>query len=160
MHRQEIYYLDFHALYKYTDREGRAEIRRALTQDVRDELMAHRLKMQRNICFYCGDPIDMSAHLDHLIPVAYGGTNKKTNLVAACKDCNMFKMTGQIEITNIYTITDYQKLQEAFKKWSIKVAGKPHHKLRRYVPKRVRLYRLYRADLFRKIPMRVSFCVD
>lgn len=157
MPRNDIYYLDFHALYRYTVREKRTEIRRALTQEIRDELMAHRLKMQHNMCFYCGDAIDMSGHLDHLIPVSYGGTNKKINLVAACRDCNMFKMTGQIEITNVYTIADYQKLQEAFKKWNIKIAGKPHSKLRRYVPKRVRLYRMYRADLFKRIPMRVTF---
>ena len=39
-------------------------------------------------CFYCG----MDANtIDHIIPVAKGGTDEDGNLVAACKRCNYSK---------------------------------------------------------------------
>lgn len=144
-----MYYLDFHSLYRYAPKGVRVEVRRRLSAKKRDEFMAHRLKMQRNMCFYCGVEIGMSAHLDHLIPVLYGGTNRKINFVAACRGCNMFKMTDQIEITNPHTIKDYLTMQEAYAKWQIMVAKIPH--LKRYQPKRVRLYGMYHAELFKSI---------
>jgi 5-methylcytosine-specific restriction endonuclease McrA len=144
-----MYYLDHHELYKYTDKEQRAVIRGAMTHERRDEVMAKRLKQQHNLCFYCGDAIDMAAHLDHIIPVCYGGTNKLANLVAACRSCNIAKNTDQVEITNPRTIADYLKLIEAHKKWVKKVnAGKA--KLR-YAPKRERLYHIYSAKNFKSV---------
>lgn len=144
-----MYYLDLHSLYKPTTSKQRKAVRLDLSREVRNELMASRLKIQHNKCFYCGCEVGMNAHLDHLIPVYYGGTNRKSNLVAACKECNMTKMTDQIEISNIYTINNYLRLQEAFAKWQAKVAKRP--RLKRYQPKKVRLYRTYRADLLKKI---------
>jgi 5-methylcytosine-specific restriction endonuclease McrA len=48
---------------------------------VRDEV----LKRDHRRCFYCGDP---ATTVDHLRPVSRGGTDDKSNLVAACSDCN------------------------------------------------------------------------
>lgn len=46
-------------------------------------------KSQGRACFYgCGRPADT---VDHLIPLARGGTNYEGNLVAACKSCNSGK---------------------------------------------------------------------
>lgn len=48
-------------------------------------------------CYYCGIPAAMGIkqlHLDHVIPVALGGTNDPWNLVAACWDCNAGKTSG------------------------------------------------------------------
>lgn len=45
-------------------------------------------------CYYCGVPAAMGLkqlHIDHVIPVALGGTNDMWNLVAACWDCNAGK---------------------------------------------------------------------
>lgn len=45
-------------------------------------------------CFYCGVPAAMGVkqlHIDHVIPVALGGTNDPWNLIAACWDCNAGK---------------------------------------------------------------------
>lgn len=44
-------------------------------------------------CQYCGKGVDAGAVLevDHLTPVAEGGTNEIFNLVTACKDCNRGK---------------------------------------------------------------------
>ena len=36
-------------------------------------------------CRYCGD---QASHIDHVIPVSFGGTNDIENLVAACPFCN------------------------------------------------------------------------
>lgn len=79
----------------------------------RDELMAYKLGLQKNLCFFCGVPIDMAAHLDHLIPVFRGGSNNLCNLAAACRSCNLTKRTGQIESTNESTIKDYLRLIDA-----------------------------------------------
>lgn len=146
-----MYFLDFHGLYKHTTLDQRREVRRSLN---RDEVMTRKLKQQRNKCFYCATPITMADHLDHVIPVYYGGTNRLSNLVASCKPCNMAKMTDQIEITNEYTIREYLKLQQAYKEWKDKINGAPPAKrkwIRRRQPKRVRLYNLYHAKLFRKV---------
>ena len=44
-------------------------------------------------CTYCGISAKQGAvlHIDHIIPVVAGGTNKKTNLTTACEDCNLGK---------------------------------------------------------------------
>ena len=43
-------------------------------------------------CVYCGAaPPDCQLQVDHVRPVATGGTNDPDNLVAACGDCNLGK---------------------------------------------------------------------
>jgi hypothetical protein len=40
-------------------------------------------------CQYCGRRApDVVLHVDHIIPVARGGTDEQGNLTAACSDCN------------------------------------------------------------------------
>jgi 5-methylcytosine-specific restriction endonuclease McrA len=46
------------------------------------------LVKQNNICFYCSDDITDRHHADHYIPLARGGSNWPSNIVAACADCN------------------------------------------------------------------------
>lgn len=148
-----MYYLDFSSLHKITTRAERVAIRKELAP-LRNEIMAKRLKQQHDSCFYCGDPITMFDHLDHMIPVYKGGTNRLSNLVAACKSCNMTKMADQIEITNEYTIRDYKRRIAAYKKWKQKIKNMPIERKKfyqRYQPKLVTMYGIYRADLFREI---------
>jgi 5-methylcytosine-specific restriction endonuclease McrA len=64
--------------------EHRGEKRNGSTRawrKVRDEV----LKRDHERCFYCGEP---ATTVDHLRPVSRGGTDDKSNLVAACSDCN------------------------------------------------------------------------
>ena len=60
----------------------------AVTKRTRYEV----LKRDNHTCRYCGATApDVKLHVDHVIPVALGGTDKPDNLVAACKDCNSGK---------------------------------------------------------------------
>lgn len=50
------------------------------------------LRRDNHQCQYCGEKApDVTLHVDHVIPVALGGSDKPENLVAACKDCNLGK---------------------------------------------------------------------
>lgn len=40
-------------------------------------------------CVYCGSTLNLT--LDHVIPLLYGGTKRKDNLVLCCTDCNLKK---------------------------------------------------------------------
>lgn len=43
-------------------------------------------------CTYCGLAApEATLHVDHIVPVAAGGRNDRTNLVAACSACNLGK---------------------------------------------------------------------
>ncbi len=60
----------------------------ALTKRVRFEI----LRRDNHACRYCGASAPgATLTVDHVIPVALGGTDDPGNLVAACKDCNAGK---------------------------------------------------------------------
>ena len=45
-----------------------------------------------NICLYCGQYFDnKDLSCDHITPLSRGGINTWTNVVTACKRCNLFK---------------------------------------------------------------------
>ena len=140
-----MYYLDLFSLHRTTLKVDRIVKRKELN---RDQEMSYKLSLQRNRCFYCGINIDMAGHLDHLIPIYYGGLNRSSNLVASCRSCNLIKGTDHIEITNEYTINDYKKLITAKQKYDLKckLLGKKYLK---HKPRKVILYGIYHADLFK-----------
>jgi 5-methylcytosine-specific restriction endonuclease McrA len=50
------------------------------------------LRRDNYCCQYCGIELcDKTATLDHIVPRCKGGGHTWVNLVAACKDCNLFK---------------------------------------------------------------------
>jgi hypothetical protein len=50
------------------------------------------LKRDNHTCRYCGASApDATLTVDHVTPVALGGTDNPDNLVAACRDCNYGK---------------------------------------------------------------------
>lgn len=50
------------------------------------------LKRDNHACRYCGQMApDVKITVDHVTPVALGGSDKPDNLVAACMDCNAGK---------------------------------------------------------------------
>lgn len=46
------------------------------------------LESYQSICVYCKGE---ATHVDHIMPVSRGGGDEVENLVAACKDCNLYK---------------------------------------------------------------------
>jgi len=51
-------------------------------------------KLSLGICYYCGKKIPAKElTMDHIVPLARGGTSSKGNLAACCKECNNLKKT-------------------------------------------------------------------
>ena len=51
-----------------------------------------RKKGRARNCFYCGCHLhNKNKTIDHVKPIAEGGTNEGHNLVICCKDCNEAK---------------------------------------------------------------------
>lgn len=61
----------------------------AVTKRTRFEV----LKRDNYTCRYCRSA-DGELTIDHVVPVALGGTDRPDNLVAACKDCNAGKSSS------------------------------------------------------------------
>ena len=54
-----------------------------------DDTTTEYLRILRgDICSYCGKP---AGTVDHIVPVANGGTNDWDNLTSACSSCNSRK---------------------------------------------------------------------
>ncbi len=61
-------------------------------------ILARCLRRQKGKCYYCGivmtacvvgtTPTATAATIEHLLPMALGGTNDDSNLAAACYECN------------------------------------------------------------------------
>lgn len=67
----------------------------AISKRVRFEV----LKRDRFRCTYCGLPAPETGAgltVDHVVPVALGGDDAPTNLVAACRDCNAGKSSSNL----------------------------------------------------------------
>lgn len=65
-----------------------SETRRPLSKRTRFEVF----KRDGFVCVYCGaHPPAIVLHVDHVHPVAEGGTNDVDNLVTACEPCNLGK---------------------------------------------------------------------
>lgn len=48
-------------------------------------------KTQRGKCYYCKCEVGDKYHVDHVVPLARGGSNGPENLVIACATCNTSK---------------------------------------------------------------------
>jgi 5-methylcytosine-specific restriction endonuclease McrA len=69
-----------------TPRQLRAVVR---FRDVPPWLRKRIFDRDRGHCRYCGSRLERAeAQIDHVVPVAKGGSNKESNLVTSCADCN------------------------------------------------------------------------
>ena len=50
-----------------------------------------------NRCAYCGDAKAQRYELDHIVPRSRGGTDRVSNLVVSCHDCNVSKGNAPVE---------------------------------------------------------------
>jgi hypothetical protein len=61
-------------------------------------LRAYVLERDGHRCVYCGDALTLAAFcIDHVVPLARGGTSAAENLAAACSSCNASKRDMTVE---------------------------------------------------------------
>lgn len=53
--------------------------------------IAELMKSQNGKCAYCAKSVRKSRHIDHIMPLALGGTNYRANLQLLCPSCNQRK---------------------------------------------------------------------
>lgn len=53
--------------------------------------VAAQYKRQKGTCYWCGRRVGKTYHVDHVIPLAKGGSNGPDNIVIACPQCNQSK---------------------------------------------------------------------
>ena len=53
--------------------------------------LAEILELQRHRCAACRRSVRGSYHIDHIIPIARGGTNDRRNIQILCPTCNLSK---------------------------------------------------------------------
>lgn len=49
--------------------------------------------MQEGKCAYCMAELNLNYHIEHIIPLCVGGTNKESNLCLSCPNCNLIAGT-------------------------------------------------------------------
>lgn len=50
-------------------------------------------------CAYCGTEIALSdMQVDHLIPISRGGADEPSNMLPACRSCNHYKHSADLEV--------------------------------------------------------------
>lgn len=65
------------------------------------------LRRDNHTCRYCGGAApDFKLTVDHVVPVALGGTNEPSNLVAACADCNSGKSATPADAAVVADVAD------------------------------------------------------
>lgn len=80
------------------------------------------LRRDNHACRYCGASApDVKLNVDHVIPTSLGGSDKPTNLVTACADCNSGKTSS---LPNATPVSDVE--QEAFRK-AVENRVRPSH---------------------------------
>lgn len=76
-----------------------------------------------NKCFYCCVSLTMeSVTMDHVMPLAKGGSNSRSNLVAACAPCNSFKSNRyptDLEMFKLFKLRSFHMDSDIFdEKWN------------------------------------------
>lgn len=68
-------------------------MREPIPKEVRDEVF----EKCSGHCAYCGEELQKSWHMDHVIPVVYGGPDDIINLMPSCSKCNNYKNAWSLE---------------------------------------------------------------
>jgi hypothetical protein len=75
--------------------------RKAISKRVRYEV----LRRDNFTCKYCRST-ENELTVDHVVPVSLGGTDDPSNLVAACRDCNLGKTSSSPDAAVVAQVTD------------------------------------------------------
>ena len=65
--------------------------RQANSGNLSKNIAVNLLKLQRGKCACCGQPLGDDYHLDHIMPLALGGTNTDNNIQLLRAECNLQK---------------------------------------------------------------------
>lgn len=72
------------------------------------------LRRDQHTCRYCGGQApDVQLTVDHVVPVALGGADDPSNLVAACRDCNAGKASTSPEEHHVVGVSAEARRWEA-----------------------------------------------
>lgn len=84
--------------------EQKAERNRRRTERARParplEMAAHAFRLRgplNDACRYCGEALNGAGEVDHLTPIARGGTSQIGNLTLACTPCNRAKLAKTLD---------------------------------------------------------------
>jgi 5-methylcytosine-specific restriction endonuclease McrA len=91
---QRAYYKAHPAKWTAKDHKRRAAKKGNGGTHTEADIEAQRQR-QNGLCYYChkpwGSPRHPNGHIDHVVPLALGGSNGPENLVIACEECNLRK---------------------------------------------------------------------
>ena len=80
-------------------------------------------KRDKFTCQYCGMAAPyVTLHVDHIVPVAHGGTNDMENLVTSCMSCNLGKGTILVDEDDDESKLVLGKRLRNVDRWNILVA--------------------------------------
>lgn len=88
--QDRIRYLRWPATFKANARNRKARVREAEGRHSSDDIAA-LYKRQKGKCVYCKASIKNERHVDHIMPIALGGSNWPDNLQLLCPPCNLHK---------------------------------------------------------------------
>jgi 5-methylcytosine-specific restriction endonuclease McrA len=75
-------------------RERHAQGNIGIDKDAQRKLVNFIRTARRIACYWCNEPVPKKKrHIDHIIPLARGGTGAASNLCCACASCNLRKLT-------------------------------------------------------------------
>ncbi len=81
--------------YSHEHIRERRSLRRARERNVAGihtaEDIQSQFDAQQGLCWWCSQKLEAEFHVDHVIPIARGGTNWPSNIVCACSFCNRSK---------------------------------------------------------------------
>lgn len=92
------------------------------------------LKRDNHTCRYCGDSApDVKITVDHVTPLALGGSDSPDNLVAACRDCNAGKSSTSPTAETVADVKQIDMQWAAAIKRAAAVRARERKKANRYV---------------------------
>lgn len=72
--------------------KSRKDYKRWISSQEGQRIKSKIIKHQCYLCYHCKGPLNIgSAEIDHLVPLALGGSNNISNLYASCRPCNRSK---------------------------------------------------------------------
>lgn len=66
-------------------------------------------EFQEDKCFYCGEKLGKTIHVDHFIPWSFIKTDNIWNFVLSCPKCNLKKSGQLVKVDYVYKLNNYNQ---------------------------------------------------